>query len=278
MINAPYFTLVCRGQNNPWCGGTLISDRYVLTAAHCLRGKDALRKVEVVLADHDWTTKKEARDMRYRIVRAISHPKFDKVTKFDYDFALLKLDRSVDFTARRDVRPACLPQTATAVEMVGWRGTASGWGVVNPAKPNHQSRALRAVDVTVEPLDHCVDSYRPIGVTHNMFCAATPDGDACFGDSGGPFTVRRDGAYILEGVISWGRNCAKKRWPGVYARVRAALDWIKANSADSGFCPIDNEGRTIGSVKVEQEKDNDKKEDGHDSDGGWRFEERKLQE
>ncbi len=95
--------------------------------------------------------------------------------------------------------------------------------------------------VSVEVLrnSECSDKYAPNPITENMVCAATPGGDACFGDSGGPMTVRRGGAEVLEGVISWGKNCARARWPGVYSRVRKVLRWVFENTRDSEYCERD---------------------------------------
>ena len=64
-----------------------------------------------------------------------------------------------------------------------------------------------------------------------MFCASADSADACYGDSGGPFTVHQGNVSVLEGVISWGKSCAKTKWPGVYARVRYVLDWITKNNS-----------------------------------------------
>ena len=57
--------------------------------------------------------------------------------------------------------------------------------------------------------------------------------DACFGDSGGPFVNDND---EIIGVISWGKSCGKAQWPGVYARLSTAIDWIYRNTQDSTFC------------------------------------------
>jgi len=153
-----------------------------------------------------------------------------------------------------------------------------GWGVVDPLRPNHQSKTLRAVQVTAVSNKECAEKYAPIGVTGNMFCAATDGGDACYGDSGGPFTALTGRVHVLEGVISWGRNCAKARWPGVYSRVRSALDWVREESADSHFCPHD-----LPDVDEEEDK-RDFNESDHlpigplgDVDGGWKFEGRRRE-
>ena len=82
----------------------------------------------------------------------------------------------------------------------------------------------------------CKNSYPVSSVTQSMFCALANDTDSCYGDSGGPFTVNHDGTHVLEGIISWGKNCAKPQWPGVYSRVGHVLKWIRDHTTDSESC------------------------------------------
>ena len=74
------------------------------------------------------------------------------------------------------------------------------------------------------------DVYNPDVIADSMICAGDPEGgkDACQGDSGGPFICNNDGKAIIAGVVSWGRDCALPKYPGVYSRTTHVLDWIKA--------------------------------------------------
>ena len=228
--------IVNRGKAQPWCGGALISDRYILSAAHCFRGKSEA-KVEVILGEHDWTTKADrVHDQRFKVEKIIRHPDFDRLTAYDHDFALLKLAEPVQ---GRLLRPVCLPEAYTWDDLIGAVADVSGWGIVDPDDPRRQSKKLQRVQVTVMSHQHCRSLYPANPVTESMMCAAVKDGDACFGDSGGPLTIRSRGGRgpaILEGVISWGKNCAKAQWPGVYSRVRRVIHWIKDNTRDSNYC------------------------------------------
>lgn len=264
--------LVSVGSNQPWCGGSLVNSRYVLTAAHCMASKTA-RRIQVVLGDHDWTTKSEGPDYRFGVSEIIRHPRFGKRAQYDFDFALLKLDREVDFNRMYRVRPVCLPDDRP-LDLVGREGTASGWGVVNPKIPNQQARKLQQVFVKILSNQECVAKYVNNPVTETMICAQDKDTDACYGDSGGPFTVRDfAGKSVLEGVISWGKNCAQERWPGVYSRVRSVLPWIRQNMRAGEFCfrddrvhralDLDNLGR-IGDLGEVEDLGEDDKEDSKD--------------
>jgi len=115
-------------------------------------------------------------------------------------------------------------------------GLASGWGVLDPNNKNIQATKLQSVHVHTMTQRQCEIFYDNDGsVTDSMMCAKSySGGDACYGDSGGPFV---NGDDEIIGVVSWGKSCAKPYWPGVYARISTALDWIYSNTQDSTFCP-----------------------------------------
>ena len=246
--------IVNKRRSQPWCGGAIINDRYVLTAAHCMVGKRA-SKIQVILGEHDWTTKSETQEDRYDVDKIIIHPRAGDQAQFDYDFALLRLVKTIGLN--RKVRPVCLPDMATRfVEkdfFAGQFAQVSGWGVTDPNNPRRQARKLKKVSVRVMTDSECKGKYTYNPITPSMMCAAFPERDACFGDSGGPMTIQDQGVHVLEGVISWGKNCAKPQWPGVYARVRFVLPWIMRNTEDSLYCENGNRGNNIGRRHVNTE-------------------------
>ena len=84
------------------------------------------------------------------------------------------------------------------------------------------------------------DVYNPDVIADSMICAGYPKGgkDACKGDSGGPFVCNKDGKAIIAGVVSWGYGCGEPEYPGVYARVTHALNWIKAQMVNYGYSQL----------------------------------------
>ncbi|XP_023323582.1 transmembrane protease serine 9 [Eurytemora carolleeae] len=233
--------LLGRASSKPFCGGTLINSRYVLSAAHCL--ESATRRLPgnlfVVLGEHDWTQVSFSRDCsdiseRYGVSSVLLHPEFRQGALFNFDFAIIQLNRPVDFKSYGWIRPVCLPEPDQPVNP-GSRGLVSGWGVTDFSIKT-QSTTLQMVYLDIMEQSNCINHYSTREITDKMLCAAAKSSDACYGDSGGPMTVQVEGRSVLTGVVSWGLECARPQWPGVYSRVSSVIPWINANTLDGDYC------------------------------------------
>ncbi|XP_056295867.1 coagulation factor IX isoform X2 [Pseudoliparis swirei] len=217
---SPWQVLVCRSDGYGFCGGTLVSDRWVVSAAHCLEQTAD----HVIIGDYD-KRRPDPGEQRVGVREVFVHPHFHRFT-LDSDVALLHLQRPA--TRGPTALPACLPDPQLAAYLGrDNRGVVSGWGVTHYLGRT-SSRFLRKVTLPVVSQQDCSASTEQV-ITDNMFCAGYLDAplDACSGDSGGPFVVNYRGTWFLTGVVSWGEQCAQRGRYGVYVRLGNFLNWIR---------------------------------------------------
>ncbi|KAI0240908.1 Transmembrane protease serine 3, partial [Lamellibrachia satsuma] len=218
------FSFVARGRGHI-CGGTILRNRWLVTASHCVYGGKA-DDYEVVVGQHS-RVKSESSKRTHRIEEIIMHPKYDKPTT-NNDIALLKLKIPIRFN--KNVTPICLPEKDVTGDTLC---VSTGWGAT---KNTGDNSVLRQVRVPIIDRNTCNGTdYYGGTVTDVMMCAGYPQGgkDSCQGDSGGPLVCRPDGgAWRLYGITSWGVGCADAGFPGVYTRVTRFLDWIEETIRD----------------------------------------------
>lgn len=213
------------GADGTLCGGSIVAQNWVLTAAHCFYSSSQPGDVTVKsgvtnYADEgDWIASK--------VERVVVHEAYNDGTQ-ENDLALVKLQTPLSGSLVARAKRGLTLQPCELLEVTGWGRTAEG---------GTASKVLQKAAVPYINSETCNNPSAYNGrVSSGMLCAGYDDGgvDACQGDSGGPLVYYGPDGVVLVGVVSWGEGCARKLRYGIYTRVSEYGDWITKVIASGG--------------------------------------------
>lgn len=222
-----------------FCGASLISKDCVLTTAHCTNKVTGNSQISAVIGRYNLADTDKGEKLNIKLEKL--HPMYDVELAneaWDYDFAIMCFTKPTMTNARIIPlnKDANFPVVRGLVRVMGWGDTNANDNIRTPTN-ELQVASLRTVSNA--QCDGTTGTYGTYSVSfkgrieNSMMCAFSSERDACQGDSGGPLISKGK----LVGLTSWGVGCNDGNFPGVYARVSSAYNWIRRNICSFSMYP-----------------------------------------
>ncbi|KAJ6642022.1 Venom serine protease [Pseudolycoriella hygida] len=211
---------------------TLVSSKYAVTAAHCLRVTPA-SNTALVVGEHNIKTGSDTNYTAvYLVKRFVEHPSYSNITSLN-DIGLVETTNTILYS--RAVAPVCLPFYYTSADFAGTVVTATGWGSTSFGGPSSDVLLKVNLDVLSNSNTKCTTSYPSIAAS--QMCTYTADKDTCQFDSGGPLFYRgpTDAKLFLVALVSAGDGCGSTS-PALNSRATSFVSWIESVIGTGVLC------------------------------------------